>query len=107
MCESEFLPQQFTYRILKKMENGGLVRISRGVEGGVELVADLHKITLFDLLNILDKKRVISACMQPGYDCNWTKANGPCVVHQNLTQVQKQLDSLLSSKSLHQVLFEQ
>ena len=30
ICERERLPQQFVYKILKKMEQAGLVRIARG-----------------------------------------------------------------------------
>ncbi|MDR3072368.1 MAG: Rrf2 family transcriptional regulator [Clostridiales Family XIII bacterium] len=106
ICENEFLPQQFAYRILKKMETGGLVRITRGIDGGVELIADLKSISIFDLLNILDKKQEISICMQPDFQCKWTEQNGTCIVHQNLYAVQQQMNSLLEGKSVYQLLFE-
>ena len=32
VCKRELLPQQFVYKILKKMEHAGLVRIARGAE---------------------------------------------------------------------------
>lgn len=101
------LPQQFVYRILKKMEKGGLVRIARGRDGGAELVADLKKVSLYDLLTIINEKRYISACMQPDYECAWRSAQAAsCPVHNQLTQIQDNLDKELKKRSLHQVLFE-
>lgn len=107
ICEQEMLPRQFVYRILKKMEKGGLVRIARGKDGGAELATDLRHVSLYDLLAIVNEKRYISACMQPNYECEWRRARrSSCSVHNHLTEIQNNLDKELKKRSLHQILFE-
>ena len=50
ICEAEFVPVQFAYKILKKLAKCGYVEIFRGAEGGCRLSADLGAVTLYDLL---------------------------------------------------------
>jgi Rrf2 family protein len=107
ICERERLPQQFAYKILKKMEQAGLVRITRGPEGGCRLTADLRKVSLYSLAEILKADRLVGACMQPGCQCAWRQANASsCMVHRQLQQIQDVLDDELRKRSLHQMLFE-
>ena len=37
MSETELIPNQFAYQILRKLSAGNLVRVSRGALGGCEL----------------------------------------------------------------------
>ncbi len=41
MSETELIPNQFAYQILRKLSAGNLVRVSRGALGGCELSCDL------------------------------------------------------------------
>ena len=50
LAEKETLPLKFTYKIIKKLEKAGIIRIIRGVNGGCQLEADLHEISLYDLV---------------------------------------------------------
>ncbi|WP_408609060.1 RrF2 family transcriptional regulator [Aminipila terrae] len=43
ICQREILPQNFVYKILKKLNKSGIVYIARGAEGGCKLTADLKK----------------------------------------------------------------
>lgn len=107
ICQRELLPQQFVYKILKKLERAGLVQITRGVGGGCRLVADLKKVSLYDLTEIMQAEKMISACMQPGFHCAWQqKCSSPCTVHQQLLRIQGVLDAELRAISLHQMLFK-
>lgn len=106
ICRKELLPQQFTYKILKKLERAGLVQIMRGVDGGCRLSANLKQVSLYDLTVIMGEDRTVSACMQPGFQCAWRLQNGDsCQVHRQLLQIQHVLDDELRSHSLHQMLF--
>lgn len=40
MSETELIPNQFAYQILRKLSAGNLVRVSRGALGGCELSCD-------------------------------------------------------------------
>lgn len=108
ICKQELLPQQFVYKILKKLERAGVVKITRGAEGGCRLAAELKKLSLYDLIEIMEAGTVISACMQPGFKCQWRqKYNSKCMVHNNLGKIQGVLDAELRAHSLHQILFDE
>jgi Rrf2 family protein len=88
------------------MEKSGLVKIFRGTEGGVELVADLHEVTLYDVIEAIDNKRKISSCMLPGYECEWKSTHGNCYVHKNLLDMQDEMNNLLKSKFISGIISE-
>lgn len=50
MSETELIPTQFAYQILRKLSAGNLVRVSRGALGGCELSCDLDATSLYDLM---------------------------------------------------------
>ena len=107
ICKRELLPQQFVYKILKKMERAGYVQITRGTDGGCRLIADLKNKSLYDLIEIMEADKRISSCMQPGFQCAWRlKSGSSCTVHSRLLQIQNVLDTELRANSLHQMLFE-
>lgn len=107
LSQREQVPQQFAYKILKKLGRAGLVKITRGAEGGCRLTADLEKTTLYDLLEAMEEEHFVISCMEPGYPCTWRAArNGAvCGVHCRLAQVQKRLDEELKAHSLAELLF--
>jgi Rrf2 family protein len=106
ICERERLPLQFVYKILKKMERAGLVRITRGQEGGCQLTADLRKVSLYDLVETLKADHLVGACMQPGFQCAWQQTHAShCMVHRQLQQMQGVFDTELRKRSLHHMLF--
>lgn len=105
ICKEELLPQQFAYKILKKLQKRGLIGITRGKDGGCRLAADLSAVSLYDLMEVMDSDKSVSACTQPGYLCSWRQKNGkPCKVHQHLRQLQNKLNDELKSVTLSQIL---
>jgi Rrf2 family protein len=105
ICRLENLPIHFVYRILKKLDNAGIVDITRGKDGGAQLACDLDKLNVFELVIALGDRRYVSACTAPGYDCEYRKAHdGNCGVHDHLEEMQDELDSLLRSRSISYLL---
>ena len=105
LTEKEQLPREFAYKILKKLEKAGMVQIIRGAKGGCFLDCDLDEVSLFDVIHSIETKTKISACMDPGYDCNWRKENNTnCMIHGRLKMVQAAVDGELKSWSLNHVL---
>lgn len=107
LAKSEQIPHQFAYKILKKLQKGGIIRILRGAEGGCILAAGLDQITLYQLIQVMEQDSAISVCMQPGYLCQWRKAHGDTVCHTHLylASVQNKLNQELAAHSLQKVLF--
>lgn len=106
LAEQEALPQKFAYKILKKLQKAGYIRILRGANGGCSLACRLEEVSLYDLLNALDAEFFLSACMMPGYSCEWCRKKGKsCVAHEQLVRVQRVIDTELRSKDLRTILF--
>lgn len=106
LSERESLPQNFAYKIAKKLEKAGLVEIIRGKSGGCRLTADLKTASLYDLIQAVEDHSNLSACMNPTYECVWRQSHdGICTAHIQLLKVQKAVDLELQSKNLHWVLF--
>jgi Rrf2 family protein len=106
ICQKELLPQHFAYKILKKLEKAGIIEITRGADGGCRLAADLRKVSLYDLMEVMKANNQINICMQPGYQCAWRQEyDTDCIVHEQLSQIQNSLDEELRAHSLHKMIF--
>ena len=106
IAEEEFLPQAFTYKILKKLDSAQLIEVIRGSAGGCRLAADLSQTSLYDLMVAVGDWEGLSACMDPQYDCRWRSSRGGCSVHCKLLEIQEKLDRELRSYSLKDLLNE-
>lgn len=105
IAESELVPKQFAYKIIKKLSKAGMVSITRGADGGCRLAADLSRVTLSDLMNAMDEDKSVTACMEAGYDCAWRERHGGCAVHCGLTKVQRALDRELKAHTLRSLIY--
>ena len=103
ISKAEMIPQQFAYKIMKKLSLAGLVEITRGVDGGCRLSANLETVSLYDLMAAMDGRCEVNACMDPAYRCP-RRENGGCTVHTQLAAVQQKLDKELRSYSLKTIL---
>lgn len=105
IAERESLPQKFAYKILKKLEKAGIVRITRGATGGCRLGCDLKATTLYDLIDAVETNARLTSCMTPGYECEWRGRQGaPCRIHMQLAKVQNAIDQEFRSRSLYWIL---
>ncbi|MBQ9852783.1 MAG: Rrf2 family transcriptional regulator [Ruminiclostridium sp.] len=103
ISQKEFIPQQFAYKITKKLAKGGLLAITRGVDGGCRLNRDLETVSLYDLLSIIEGGYEVNACMDPDFTCP-RRERGGCSVHPQLLAIQKTLTDQLRSHSLQNIL---
>lgn len=105
ICESELVPMQFAYKILKKLAKSGCVEIFRGAEGGCRLSADLDSLTLYDLLRCIDENLFVNACIARDYKCAWRGAHcGECRFHSNLTELQRVIEDELKRRTVGAML---
>jgi Rrf2 family protein len=107
ICRNENLPIHFVYRILKKLDNAGIVDIARGKDGGAKLSCDLDSLSMYALVESLGERRYVSACTKPGYECEYRRNHdGKCGVHDNLSEMQGDLDSLFRNRTILQMISE-
>ena len=100
----ELIPQQFAYKIIKKLANAGLVDITRGAEGGCKLIADLDNVSLYDLMMATDGICQVNNCMDPSYQCPRRARKGGCRTHVRLIAIQQKLNDELRSYKLKSLL---
>lgn len=105
LTQKEAVPQQFAYKILKKLEGAGLVQITRGAEGGCRLTADLHQVTLYDLMKAVGEDTLLISCMMPDYQCTRPQENPRCATHYRLRDIQEAVDRELRAHTIHGLLF--
>ena len=104
ICRSEQIPRQFSYKILKKLEKSGLVRIFRGSKGGYALNADPGGITFFDIITSIDADLVLSECLNHSFSCPMKKRGKKmCGVHQELMRIQSLVIDCLKEKPLEEI----
>lgn len=106
ICEKELLPQQFVYKIIKRLNRAGLVSVARGAGGGCRLTADLKKVSLYDLAKIMESDSYVSECLYPCYRCAAQEKRGaPCPTNAQLREIQDVLDGEMKKRSMFRMLF--
>ena len=103
ISQKELIPQQFAYKIAKKLAKAGFIQITRGVDGGCRLDKDLAEISLYDLITVIEGSYEVNACMDPDFSCT-RRQNGGCSVHPQLLAIQKTLTDQLRSYTLESLL---
>ncbi|MCL2493634.1 MAG: Rrf2 family transcriptional regulator [Clostridiales bacterium] len=107
ICDAEGIPQQFGYKILKKLAGANYVSIRRGKEGGYTITEAFRGKSLFDLTVIMENPTDISPCVLPDYICEKHRAEDkPCKVNKVLKVMQQELTDRLRSINLMELVSE-
>ena len=103
ICDHEFVPHPFAYKILKRLERAGIVRSHRGAAGGYSLVRPLDSITLYDIVTAIDEQLYVSECMRYGYACPHRSSGNTCGVHKEFSRLQDMVLSAMSEKKISDI----
>jgi len=104
ICDKENIPQPFAYKILKKLENGLIVRGYRGVNGGYQLIVSLDTVTIYDIYTLIEGEMYINECTQGEYSCPNNIDGKECEIHKQLRSVQEQLIQIMKGKILGEII---
>jgi Rrf2 family protein len=103
LSEGARVPVPFAYKILNKLEKGGLVRSFRGAGGGYCLARALADMTLFDVMSAVDGNLLLSECMDRDYRCPYRNGGKQCGVHGEFERIQALILAGLKEKTLDRV----
>ena len=107
ICEKEFVPHQFGYKIMKKLSLAGFVVIKRGKEGGYTIDESMKDKTLLDLMDVMESPAGVSPCVDPDYVCEvHTEKNQFCTIHNRLSALQTCINKELASINLLELVSE-
>jgi Rrf2 family protein len=104
LCEEELVPRQYGYKILKKLENAGLLRCFRGATGGYSLAKPVTAVTLLDIIQAIDDELLLTDCLRHGFLCPQNTEGKLCQVHSEFERIQNDLTKALKKKSLAEIL---
>jgi len=104
ISNNEHVPDQYAYKILKKLERAGLVRSIRGRDGGYQLAKPLHSINLYDIASAVNDKLFLFECLRKGKSCSRNPSDQPCTVHLEFERIQDVLINEMRRKSINELL---
>lgn len=64
------VPQRFSLKILRKLVSGEIVKSFKGIHGGYELGMALDKLSLYDVVELVEGTYRFSRCLKGDYDCS-------------------------------------
>lgn len=86
ISKEEGIPLQFLRRLLLTLRNNGLIDTKEGVRGGVRLKSSPHKITVAQLIRIIQGEIKISQCLLRKRICP-NRAN--CALRYEISKIEK------------------
>jgi Rrf2 family protein len=104
ICQSEYIPGQYAYKILKKLERAAFLEIIRGRDGGYRLSRPLDTFTFHDIIMAIDDNLFVFECLRGDKGCPFKNAQRPCTVHKELERIQRQMIEELQKKTMSEVL---
>ncbi len=98
LAEEIGVPAHYLAKVLATLARGGLLTASRGTRGGYRLARPAEKITLIEIVEPFEGKRVRPGCLlQPDRPC---RDDGGCSAHTAWSEVKTVYSSFLETTTL-------
>ena len=105
ISEALNVPPRFTLKILHKLIGGKLVKSYKGVNGGYALDLPANKITMRQIVEVIDGPLTISRCLDEEYECShMAHEKNRCFFHQVFNDINAKLAEELDKVTLDMAL---
>ena len=104
ICNIEFIPSQYAYKILKKLEQKGFVKSQQGRSGGYKLIMPTRDITIYDVATAVHDDLLIFQCLREDSVCPRNTPEELCGVHREFVRLQNMLVNEMRRKPLNELL---
>ena len=98
LSDETSVTQRFTLKILNKLVGGGIVTSFKGAKGGYVLLDPPEKITLKNVIELIDGPIIIARCVENGESCALNYDKSSCTYHHIFNtlsiEVAKKLDEI-------------
>ena len=101
IAQKQKIPDSYLENILVLLKNGGLIKSSRGLNGGYYLMRDSSKISLYDVIAILEGKSQIEECLSNQEECAYSQNCKIKLIWEELRCMQ---EKLLKGVSLYDLI---
>lgn len=102
ICAVESIPKAFAYKIIREMEQSGIVRSERGNKGGYYLARPLNELTIYDIVSVTEEDLAIIHCMKE--ECERNATDAPCRLHGEMKRIQSLMEKEMRKKSIAEIL---
>lgn len=102
ICEKEDVPKAFAYKIIREMEQNGIVKSERGNKGGYFLDKSLDDLTVYDIVSITEEDIAIVHCMKE--ECERNTDDVPCRMHSEMERIQGILEQEMKDKTISEII---
>jgi Rrf2 family protein len=100
IAEQENIPRHYLAKILQQLAAHGLVRSTKGPGGGFALVSDPEKLTVQEIVNILEPGQATRTCILGLDECN---DDAPCPLHEHWSELRDRFFVNLDEMTLAQM----
>ena len=95
---------RFTLKILHKLVGGDLVASAKGSKGGYKLKRDADKITLRDVIELIDGPIFIARCLEGEGVCSLNQDKSACIYHQIFDRISFDVSSKLQGITIQDII---
>lgn len=104
ISETELIPFNFAYKILKKMEKAGITQSIHGPGGGYRLVKPLDSLSLYDVISAVEEDVLVFQCLRSDRQCQRDPGGNMCTVHMEFARIQELLVNEMKAKTMKEIL---
>ena len=104
LAEETSVTLRFTLKILHKLVGGGFVNSFKGAKGGYMLALDPDKITLRNIIELIDGPIFIARCLEQGESCALNHNKADCIYHHIFDSISLEVASKLDKITIGNVL---
>ena len=104
ISERTFVTQKFALKILHKLVKGGIVASHKGAKGGYELNKSPDKITLKQVIELIDGPIAIVRCLENSECCSMNSDKTSCMYHHIFDKISFEVAMKLESITISDVL---
>ena len=99
------LPTPFLAKILQQLTKHKVLVSLKGPHGGFSLSQDPAKITLLDIVKIIDGEEVFTNCIMRNNSCNDNVNNGhKCTLHDDYDAIRKDIIQLFNNRTIYDLV---
>jgi Rrf2 family transcriptional regulator, iron-sulfur cluster assembly transcription factor len=98
IAEDLNIPSPFLAKILQTLVRRKILSSTKGPNGGFSLVKDADKISLYEIVTVIDGDDVFRQCMISLRTCHENSV--PCAVHQNFEPIRTEMKRLFKEQTI-------
>lgn len=103
VAEKTGMTVNYTIKIMKQLEKGGLVKCHRGIDGGYSLPIGIRDITLWDIVSLMETTTKINRCLEDDHYCS-KQLTSACKIHVFYEGLQEEIEKLLKNINVEKIL---